>query len=427
MLGGGPSNFNSSPPSSVSAGRGRSAFSQNDASLTSSVRSESSAANVAFPLRRNSAKLAALVRALRAWAVHAPAVVLGSLLLLVSALRLARARGARALLRGWAPRGAGAAAAVAAREAAFGRRRVVEANGLRFSILEAGDAAKPLLLCLHGFPESAYSWRWWLRAFAADYHVVAVDQRGYGGSSAPRGLTSRAYRAAALAADALALVRALGHGGSRVTLAAHDWGGMVAWIVARELEARGELARLVIVNIPHPARFFANLGVAQALRSLYIVAFQVPWLPEWLLSRDDGRPLEGMFLGSAMGVARRDGPTALTRADVAVFKHHLSQPGALTAALNWYRQIFDCSLDDFNAAPTPSAPLQAPTLVLWGTRDAALGEELLRGTDRVVSDLRVHRLEGCSHWAQQDHVAECVDAVARFLGVMPAPLGAAPA
>jgi pimeloyl-ACP methyl ester carboxylesterase len=211
-----------------------------------------------------------------------------------------------------------------------------------------------------------------------------------------------------------------------VTLAAHDWGGMVAWVAARELEARGELARLVIVNIPHPARFFANLGVAQALRSLYIVCFQVPWLPEWLLSRDDGRPIEGMFLGSHLGVARRTGPTALTRADVAVFKHHLAQPGRLTAALNWYRQIFDGSLDDMRAAPTPDAPLAAPTLVLWGTHDEALGEELLRGTDRVCADLRVHRLEGCSHWAQQDHVAECVDAVARFLGVTAAPLGAAP-
>jgi pimeloyl-ACP methyl ester carboxylesterase len=202
---------------------------------------------------------------------------------------------------------------------------------------------------------------------------------------------------------------------------------MVAWCAAARLEARGLLARLIIVNIPHPAAFFANLGLAQAVRSLYIVFFHLPWAPEWLLSRDDGRALEQMFLGGHMGVRRRAGATALARADVDVFKAALARPGALTAALGWYRQIFAATHDDFAAlAPSAARPLKAPVLILWGTADAALGEELLRGTDAFCADLTVRRLEGCSHWAQQDFVEECVAEAARFCGVAPRPLGVAP-
>ena len=162
--------------------------------------------------------LAALARAIRAWVVWLLFLPLGLALFAGATLRLARARGLRALCRGWAARAPNGAAA---REAAFGARRVVAANGVKFSVLEAGDASKPLLLCLHGFPESAYAWRWWLRAFSGAFHVVAVDQRGYGATRAPRARCGSSAPLAVrhLVADVEALAAALGHAGEKVTLA----------------------------------------------------------------------------------------------------------------------------------------------------------------------------------------------------------------
>jgi pimeloyl-ACP methyl ester carboxylesterase len=169
--------------------------------------------------------------------------------------------------------------------------------------------------------------------------------------------------------------------GTRATLAAHDWGVCVAWAAAGLLEREGALEGLIVINGPHIGAYGAAAGPAQYVRSLYIAAFQVPLLAELLLSREDGRLVEAMFLGKRMGVRARGGPFALTSGDVEVFKWGLRRDGGggLTRALNWYRQLPDESRRDFAAAaPCPERPLRARVLCLWGADDGALGAEFLK-------------------------------------------------
>jgi len=338
------------------------------------------------------------------------AVLAGLPLVLFSLGSLLCSRGARALRRGWAAQAPDAPPPAITREPRWGTHRFVEANGQRLHVVEAGDPSKPLLLLLHGFPECWFSWRWWLASPLRDtHHVVAYDARGYGESSSPAGggswAGSRGFAVRHLAADAAALVRALGH--TRATLAAHDWGVCVAWAAAGLLEREGALEGLIVINGPHIGAYGAAAGPAQYVRSLYIAAFQVPLLAELLLSREDGRLVEAMFLGKRMGVRARGGPFALTSGDVEVFKWGLRRDGGggLTRALNWYRQLPDESRRDFAAAaPCPERPLRARVLCLWGADDGALGAELLAGMEAYAPRTKKVMLEGCSHWAQQDAV-----------------------
>jgi len=351
------------------------------------------------------------------------AALAGLPLVLFSLVSLLFSRGVAGVATGWAPQAAGAPPPAITRDPKWGTHRMVEANGQRLHVVEAGDPSKPLLLLLHGFPECWYSWRWWLASsLRRTHHVVAYDARGYGESSAPRGGStwggSEPFAVRHLAADAVALVRALGH--ARATLAAHDWGVCVAWAAAGLLEREGALEGLIVINGPHIGAYHAAAGLPQYVKSLYIAAFQVPLLAELLLSREDGRVVGAMFLGKKMGVRRRGGPRALTEADVEVFKWGLRQGGGegLTRALNWYRQLPGGSRADFAAAaPSPAQPLRSRCLALWGTEDGALGTELLVGMEDYAPRTTKVLLENCSHWAQQDAVEEVLKEVGAWLGV----------
>lgn len=156
----------------------------------------------------------------------------------------------------------------------------VNANGLQFYAAAAGPADGQLLMLLHGFPEMSYGWRHQLGALAAaGYRVVAPDQRGYGHSSKPSGIG--AYRLDLLAADVVAIARALGHDSAR--LVGHDWGGLVTWCLATN--DAPFVQRAAILNAPHPAsllRYIAG-SPTQALKGAYVGFFQLPWLPEAML------------------------------------------------------------------------------------------------------------------------------------------------
>lgn len=274
--------------------------------------------------------------------------------------------------------------------------RFVDARGLRFEVLEEGSGDR-LALCLHGFPEHAVSWRHQMPVLAAmGYRVWAVNQRGYGRSSRPGRVAD--YALPELLDDVAALIDA--SGASKVVLIGHDWGAMVAWCFAA---ARlRPLERLVIMNVPHPLCFRAALRHwRQQRRSWYIALFQLPALPERLLAASGGAAVRRMF-----------GRVKLPPDILAIYTRQITEPGAATAMLNWYRAMRLPGRRTTDLARI----IEVPTLMIWGEQDVALDLICLDGTERYVRDLTLKRLPGVSHWVQQD-VPDVVNGLLRsFLG-----------
>ncbi len=266
--------------------------------------------------------------------------------------------------------------------------RTIQANGLSFTIDEAGSGDR-VALCLHGFPESRFSWRHQLGPLAAlGWRAVAPDLRGYGETSRPKGVASYALRH--LVADVAALFDALG--ARERLLVGHDWGALVAW--AFSIGRVRPLAGLVIMNVPHPSVFRAVLARswAQRRRSWYVVFFQLPVLPELLLKADRARAIGQMFSG--MAVDKSAFPADVLRR----YRDDASRPGAMTAMLNYYRANAAAIL----RASTPTPVIETPTLMIWGEQDTALGLELTEGYAPYVADFTLERLPGVSHWVQQE-------------------------
>src|SRR6201996_2625439 len=158
----------------------------------------------------------------------------------------------------------------------------IRANGIDFNVATLGKGER-LALLLHGFPESSFSWRYQMPLLAGmGYRAWAPDLRGYGGSTRPLGVG--AYALSHLEEDVAALIEAAG--ATEVVLIGHDWGALIAWYYA--MFGRVPIARLVIMNVPHPALAEKGLRTFKQLKkSWYIFFFQIPWLPEWGLARND--------------------------------------------------------------------------------------------------------------------------------------------
>lgn len=262
---------------------------------------------------------------------------------------------------------------------------ILEANGLRFAIDEAGTGDTTALL-LHGFPEARQSWSRQLPFLAnLGWHAVAPDQRGYGSSSRPPG--QAAYHLDHLTDDVAAMFAALG--GKRRILIGHDWGGVIAWQTA--LRGKVSLDALIILNAPHPdvfARVLAD-GWTQKRKSWYVAFFKLPWLPEWLMTRNHGKPLAQMF---------RQHSQTISDAQIDIYRRNVIQPGAATAMINYYRANFPAL--ERGAGTHPK--LTVPTLLIWGEDDLALDIALTEGNEQHVSDFTLRKLPGVSHWVQQD-------------------------
>ena len=256
-------------------------------------------------------------------------------------------------------------------------------NGVKLHYVTQGEG--PLMLMLHGFPEFWYSWRHQIPEFAKDYKVVALDLRGYNESDKPQ--QQSAYVISEFIKDVEGVIKGLGY--ERCVLVGHDWGGMIAWYFAY---AHPEmLERLIVLNIPHPAKFAEGLRTPQQLlRSSYAFFFQLPVLPELLIQWSDYQALESGFKGMAVN------KSAITAADIETYKNAASRRGALTAMLNYYRNAFPSVLkQDWSI-------LQVPTLMIWGEEDQALGKELTYGTQEYVQNFQLRYIPNCSHWVQQE-------------------------
>jgi len=266
--------------------------------------------------------------------------------------------------------------------------RTFSRDGLVFDVREEGPVAGAPVVLLHGFPETSASWRDVMpKLAAAGYHVLAPDQRGYSPRARPS--SRRAYRRPELVADVLALADQMDV--DRFHLVGHDWGAAVAWGVAMEHPHR--LRSLTSLSIPHPAAFRrAAFTSRQALRSWYMAFFQLPALPEAMLSTRNWIAFRQNLLHSGLSPSFAD-----------VYVEHVRQPGALTAAIHWYRGVRPIA----DARPVL---VSVPTLLIWGSKDAYVDERGVELTERYVrGPYRLEILQNANHWLPEEASARVVE------------------
>lgn len=236
-----------------------------------------------------------------------------------------------------------------------------------------------LVLLLHGFPQTSWSWHNQLPVLAAaGYRAVAPDQRGYSPRARPTEVED--YRNAALVGDVVGFADAVG--AERFHLVGHDWGGAIAWQVAGRHAER--VATLTVLSTPHPLAMgealAGNLGGDQQSRSSYFALF-----------RESGSE-HGMLANDATTLRMVFAATGLPEDEASVYVEALGTPEALGAALNWYRGADLTLLDGLG-------PITSPTLYVWSTEDPALGREAAEATgNHVPGPYRFEVLDGVNHW-----------------------------
>ena len=285
-----------------------------------------------------------------------------------------------------------------------------DVNGVRLHYARAGKGK--LILFLHGFPEFWYEWKNQLAEFGRDYMAVAPDMRGYNLSAKPAEVDQ--YRMDYLVEDLRALAAHLKR--KRFILAAHDWGGVVAWVfAARYPEA---IEKLVIINAPHPGVFSRELrdNPAQQKASQYMLMFRSPEA-EQILSANNYAALVNGILGEGLKQGH------FNEEDRKAYIEAWSQPGALTGGLNYYRAARVGPPAGGGAPPVANLPadpasltVKAPTLVIWGEQDRALLTGNLEGLDKFVPDLTIKRIKDGSHWVIHEKPALVNGYIREFIG-----------
>jgi len=264
-----------------------------------------------------------------------------------------------------------------------------------------------LVLLLHGFPDFWYVWRFQIPALAKHFRVVAPDLRGYNETDKPKGVEK--YRLAFLSMDVLGLMKALGE--EKAMIVGHDWGGAVAWSLAAYFPEAVE--KLVLVNAPHPNAYTKRTAGLwkQLQKSWYVFFFQTPDVPEEVLSRNNFAFLKSMLLNS---LSKKD---VLTDEDLGVYMSAWSKPGALTAAINYYRANMHPAIL-FSEKTVAFPKIKSPTLVLWGEQDVALSKDLIVNTDEFVdAPYSVKYFPNCGHWVHLEEPKLVNKYVLEFLGI----------
>jgi pimeloyl-ACP methyl ester carboxylesterase len=265
-------------------------------------------------------------------------------------------------------------------------------SGLTFTADVLGPTGGPLVLLLHGFPESRYSWRAALPALAAaGYRAVAPDQRGYSPGARPDPSDLSNYAFDRLVADVIEIAAAAGYDGKRFHLVGHDWGGQVSWGVAGKHPER--LASLTILSRPHPSSFRRALlkeDGDQKHRSRHHRAFLDADTSKLLLADNARRLRDGLF---GQGV-----PAAALEEHLSV----LGNPEALEAALAWYRSNKGLAAD--------IGTIKVPTLYIWGDADATVGPDAAYGTGEFVgAAYAMEVLPNVGHFVMDQAPAKATD------------------
>lgn len=277
------------------------------------------------------------------------------------------------------------------------RQHFIDLPNLRMHCVTMGPETGTPVILLHGFPEFWYSWRLQMPALAAaGYRVIAPDQRGYN-------LTDKRgpYDIGTLTDDIAHLQDALGI--SSCHIVGHDWGGVVAWAFAAHYPER--VQKLVVLNAPHMKAYYDALRrpSRQIFMSWYILFFQLPRLPEWAIRRNQYAAVRKIFAGL---------PKEHTgEHDIDRYVEALKHPGALTAAINWYRAL---RKRESNTRKRHS--LKMPVCLIWGMRDFALSMACNKTLPKYVADLETHYLPDSTHWVQLDAPETVNEILLEFLG-----------
>ncbi len=291
--------------------------------------------------------------------------------------------------------------------------RVKLASGIELDVLDLGPRDAPVLIFLHGFPDSHRTWRHQIAHLSGHYRCIAPDQRGYRGSSKPAGVEN--YTPDKLIGDVFQLADALGVG--PFTVVGHDWGGAIAWGVAIMGQLNGRVTRAVVMNAPHPVIFpkllYTNRQQRQA--SQYFRVFRDPASDELVAQFGLG----GVLL-KAFGEVPEN--PKMDPAERAALMEDYANREASIAMLNWYRaspmEVLD--MDAPYALPAgwqpPALPkLTIPTLVVWAMEDMALPAANLDGLDEVIENLTLVQVPGCGHFVQWEAPEQVNAALDAFL------------
>lgn len=300
--------------------------------------------------------------------------------------------------------------------------RFYDVNGVRLRVLESGPADGPLVVMTHGFPELAFSWRHQIPALAAaGYHVLAPDQRGYGGSSCPDAIED--YDIACLTRDVVGLIDAAG--ASRAAIVGHDWGSNVAWAMPLLHPDRvAAVASLSVPPVPRPLT-----PPTEAFRRLvgdnffYMLYFQEVGPADAEMNADPARTMRRMLGGMQAGGSDSGGfidrlaepsslPPWLSPSEFDVYVRAFTETG-FTGALNWYR----CLDRNWEILGSPAAPMvTVPCLFIGGTADPVLAfTKSNRAAEMVSGPYRAVMLDGAGHWIQQERAAEVNAELLSFL------------
>ena len=274
-----------------------------------------------------------------------------------------------------------------------GESVVVATNGISLHTRQAGPEDGPLVVLLHGFPEFWDGWHRQIKPLAdAGYRVIAPDQRGYNRSDKPDGVDS--YHIEELAADVIGLIDAAGR--ETAAVAGHDWGAAVAWWLALSYPAR--IDSLTAVNVPHPTVMEDTLrrNLSQLRKSWYMIAFQFPVLPETIATANNCRVLQ-------RGLTESSRPGTFSATDLRRYREAWTQPGAVTAMINWYR-----AMGRYRPRP-PQQQVSVPTLVMWGQQDDFLESRMAAESLDYCDAGQLMTFPSATHWVLHERPEETAE------------------
>ena len=259
------------------------------------------------------------------------------------------------------------------------KSELIDVKGIKLNVIDEGSG--PVVLLIHGFPDTQAVWRYQIPALVnAGYRVIAPDVRGFGKSDKP--LETQAYELPILVGDMVNLLDKLGI--ERAHVAGHDMGAAIAWVMGSYYPHR--VNRLAVLSVGHPMANREKRGIEQREKAWYMLLFQFKGTAETLLQQDDWKLFRDILRNHS---------------EMTLWIKELSQPGALSAALNWYRA--NLGPEKELVAPPPIPSVKLPTLGIWSSGDAYLTEKPMLATEAYVTGgWQYERIEGASHWLQLD-------------------------